>query len=71
MQEGKDATVVTYAKGNYIWNYINGLSHGGRLNYTHGYYARAIEGMVYAQKVEKILVIGYGTGACFKASAEL
>lgn len=67
VQEGKDATVVTYEKNGMVWNYINGLPHGGRLNYTHGYYARAIEGLVYSGKAERILVIGYGTGAIVEA----
>lgn len=67
VQEGKDATVVTYVKDGMVWNYINGLPHGGRLNYTHGYYARAIEGLAYAGSAEKILVIGYGTGAIVEA----
>lgn len=67
VQEGKDATVVTYVKDGRVWNYINGLPHGGRLNYTHGYYARAIEGLAYAGSAEKILVIGYGTGAIVEA----
>lgn len=67
VQEGRDATVVTFERENQIWNYINGLPHGGRLNYTHGYYARAIEGLSYSQHADKVLIIGYGTGAIVEA----
>lgn len=67
VQEGRDATVVSFTKDNQVWNYINGLPHGGWLNYTHGYYARAIEGLAYARNAKSVLVIGYGTGALVEA----
>lgn len=67
VSEGRDAVVVTYSKGNKLWNYINGLAHGGRLDYITGYYARAIECLSQCQKAENVLVIGFGTGGIVEA----
>ncbi len=67
VNEGRDAVVVTYSKGNKLWNYINGLAHGGRLDYISGYYARAIECLSHCQKAENVLVIGFGTGGIVEA----
>jgi len=67
VHEGRDAVVVTYLKDNRLWNYINGLAHGGRLDYISGYYARAIECLSYCDKVDNVLVIGFGTGGIVEA----
>lgn len=59
-QEGRDALIVTYQNNDTILNYINGLGHGNRPNLVYTF--KALEAMSYAGSVEKVLIIGYGTG---------
>jgi predicted membrane-bound spermidine synthase len=68
IEEGIEGVVVTVAVGPRVMNYINGLTHGGRRGYITDFYMSAIETMSQADKVDKILVIGYGTGATVEAA---
>ncbi len=61
IEEGRDGVVVTQQKRDTIYNYINGLGHGGRPGY--GFYYEAIEGLSLARQVENVLIIGFGTGS--------
>ena len=61
IEEGRDGVVVTQQKQDTIYNYINGLGHGGRPGY--GFYYEAIEGLSFARQVENVLIIGFGTGS--------
>ncbi len=61
IEEGRDGVVVTQQKQDTIYNYINGMGHGGRPGY--GFYYEAIEGLSFAQQVENVLIIGFGTGS--------
>jgi len=65
LEEGINGVVVTYLYGDYLDNYINGLHHGGRPGY-HFYY-KAIEAASFANKVDNILIIGFGTGSILEA----
>lgn len=68
IEEGIESVVVSVAVGHDVRNYINGLTHGGRLDYITDFYSGAIEAMSQAEKVEQVLVIGYGTGATVEAA---
>jgi spermidine synthase len=61
IEEGIDGVVVTYQRGIAVQNYINGSSHGHRPAYHHHY--DTIEAMSRASRLERVLVIGYGTGS--------
>jgi spermidine synthase len=61
IEEGRDGVVVTQQKQDTVYNYINGLGHGGRPGY--GFYYEAIEGMALARQVEDVLIVGFGTGS--------
>jgi spermidine synthase len=61
IEEGIDGVVVTYQRGIAVQNYINGSSHGHRPGYHH--YYDTIEAMSRASRLERVLVIGYGTGS--------
>lgn len=68
-EEGQEGTVMVYQKGEEIWNYINGLPHGNRP--APGYYNRVVEAVSYSQKLENVLVIGYGAGSITEAVLRL
>lgn len=57
--EGVDGVVTTYQYGQGISSYIGGMIHGGR---SASYYLEALEAVVWSQKVDQVLVIGFGTG---------
>ena len=61
IEEGRDGVVVTYQRQDSIYNYINGLGHGGRP--VPGFYYEGIEGLSFARQVESVLIIGFGTGS--------
>jgi predicted membrane-bound spermidine synthase len=61
IEEGRDGVVVTQQKQDTIYNWINGLGHGGRPGY--GFYYEAIEGLSFARQVESVLIVGFGTGS--------
>lgn len=61
LEEGADATVVTYQYQDEVWNYINGQSHGGRPGYR--YYYDTIEAASFAPRIRNVLIIGYGCGS--------
>jgi predicted membrane-bound spermidine synthase len=60
-EEGRDGTIMTYQYQEEVWNYINGLTHGGRP--SPGTYYHVIDAMSYVPKIENVLIIGYGTGS--------
>lgn len=60
VEEGIDGVVVTFQRDAIVHNYINGSGHGGRPGYSFAY--ETIEAMSRPPKLEKVLVIGYGTG---------
>jgi predicted membrane-bound spermidine synthase len=60
IEEGVDGVVATFQKDQRILNFINGLSHGSRPNLRYTY--ETIETIAHAESLEKVLVIGYGTG---------
>ena len=60
IEEGIDGVIVTHQQNKYLRNFINGSSHGGRPIYLFNY--ETIEAMAKTPKLEKVLVIGYGTG---------
>jgi predicted membrane-bound spermidine synthase len=60
-EEGIDGVVMTYQKGEAVTNYINGLGHGSRPGYA--FYSEAIEAISFARKIERVLIIGFGTGS--------
>ena len=61
IEEGIDGVVVTYQRGIAVQLYINGSSHGHRP--ANHQYLRTIEAMSRASRLERVLVIGYGTGS--------
>jgi len=65
IEEGIDAVILTYYHPQNIRNYINGLHHGGRPGYE--YYTKVIEAVSFAPKIDKALIIGYGTGSFTEA----
>jgi predicted membrane-bound spermidine synthase len=60
-EEGREGVIATFKKGQNVANYINGLEHGGRISPV--FYYQALEAMSYAESVDHVLVIGYGTGS--------
>ncbi len=65
-EEGLEGVVVTFEQGEKVLNnYINGLLHGGRPGYH--FYHKTIEAASFANKIENILIIGFGTGSVAEA----
>ena len=60
LEEDIDGVVVTYKKSDTLKNYINGIAHGWRPIYSYHY--EAGEAIMYSEKVEDVLIIGYGNG---------
>jgi spermidine synthase len=60
-EEGMDGTVVTFHRNGRVRNFINGVAHGGRPIYS--FYYETIEAMSRSSDLERVLVIGYGTGS--------
>jgi predicted membrane-bound spermidine synthase len=60
-EEGIEGIVYTIQDGERISSYINGLSHGGRLDPK--FYAEAVEALSFARDAQNILIIGFGTGS--------
>jgi len=60
LEEDIDGIVVTYKKSDTLANYINGIAHGWRPIYSYHY--EAGEAIMYSEKVENVLIIGYGNG---------
>ena len=65
IEEGIDSVILTYQHKDNIRNYINGLHHGGRPGYE--YYSKVIEAVSFTPKIDKVLIIGYGTGSFTEA----
>lgn len=65
LEEGIEGVVVTYASGDRIHNYINGVGHGVRPGYS--YYVESIMAVAHVPRVKNALVIGYGTGSIVEA----
>lgn len=61
LEEGIDGIIMTYQHDDKIVNYINGLGHGGRPGTV--FYYEALLAASYAQSIDNVLVIGYGTGS--------
>ena len=68
-QEGRDGVIMTYKRNDEIFNFINGLSHGGRPDYQNFHWV--LEAVSYAPKAENILIIGYGTGSVTEAALKI
>ena len=69
IEEGIEGVVVTVTpEGGGVYNYINGLMHGGRLGHVADFYGGAVEAQSQAARVDHVLVIGYGTGATVEAA---
>ncbi len=68
-EEGREGVVMTYEKGDEVRNYINGLAHGARPGYE--FYREAVEAARYAGKVDRVLIIGFGTGSILEAMTKL
>ena len=60
-EEGVEGVVMTWQRGEVLHNTINGLGHGGRPG--HKFYAEAIEAFRHANRVDSVLIIGFGTGS--------
>jgi spermidine synthase len=60
IEEGREGVVVTFARGEKVVNFINGLAHGGRPNVD--FMQEAVETLVYTGNPKRVLLIGYGTG---------
>jgi len=65
LEEGADGVVVTGVSGEEVSNYINGLGHGRRPQPLFTY--EAVEAMSFAQSVDNVLIIGFGTGTISEA----
>lgn len=59
--ETADGVSVMYVAGEKMYNYINGLHHGGRFYPIYTY--MAAEAVKYAPALQDVLVIGYGNGS--------
>jgi predicted membrane-bound spermidine synthase len=68
VEEGLDGVVVTYQNGPSVTNYINGSSHGGRPLPAFTY--EALQAMTRARRLDRVLVVGYGTGTIVEALLE-
>jgi predicted membrane-bound spermidine synthase len=60
-EEGIDGVVMTHEKGESVANYINGLGHGFRPGTP--YFSEAVEAISFAPRIERVLIIGFGTGS--------
>jgi spermidine synthase len=65
-EEGLDAVVLTYEKGDRLRNYINGQGHGYRPGPV--FIAEAVAGLSHTPSPEEVLVIGFGAGSIAEAS---
>lgn len=68
IEEGVDSVVVTYKKGPWLSNFINGTAHGGRP--LRDFTVEALEALAVAPRSEEVLVIGFGTGTITEAILE-
>ncbi len=64
-EEGRDGVIMTFKKDERLFNFINGLSHGGRPDYQNFHWV--LEASSHAPKAENVLIIGYGTGSVAEA----
>jgi predicted membrane-bound spermidine synthase len=60
LEEGVEGVVATFERGPVVINYINGLIHGGRPDLSFA--METLEALSVADSVERVLVIGFGTG---------
>jgi spermidine synthase len=65
-EEGHDAVVLTYVKGEWVRNFINGQGHGYRPGPI--FYAEALEALSLAPSPARVLVVGFGAGSITEAS---
>jgi len=68
-EEGVDGVIMTYQSGEILYNFISGLPHGGRPG--HGFIRKTVEAVSFAPKVDKALIIGFGTGSFAEAVLRL
>ncbi len=61
LEEGRDGVVVAYGSGERVTLYINGMSHGGRP--VTNFYLQALEAAGFSERLDKVLVVGFGTGS--------
>jgi predicted membrane-bound spermidine synthase len=72
IEEGINGVVVTQTglpDVNTVYNFINGVPHGGRPG--HQFFAQVLETVAYTPYLENVLVIGYGTGSTVEAILKL
>ena len=60
-EEGLEGISLIGVHGEFITNYINGVSHGGRPGYH--FYHKTIEALSYTPHPRQVLIIGVGTGS--------
>jgi len=61
LEEGVEGVVGTFKRGEIVYNYIHGTSHGGRPG--DPFIFQAMEALSFSKEVKNVLIIGYGTGA--------
>lgn len=69
IEEGMDSVVVTFRKGGFYKNFINGLGHGVRPGYAYYYQVAEVSGL--ADNTKDVLIIGYGAGSITEAALKL
>jgi spermidine synthase len=64
--EGLDSVVVTYVRGDWVRNFINGQGHGYRPGPV--FYAEALEALSLVSSPARVLIIGFGSGSIVEAA---
>jgi spermidine synthase len=69
VEEGLDTVVATFERDEFVRNYIGGLQHGGRPGFM--FRAMAMEAVRWAPRVDRVLLIGFGTGTTMEVVQQL
>ncbi|MFA5087847.1 MAG: fused MFS/spermidine synthase [Candidatus Omnitrophota bacterium] len=69
-EEGINGVVLTTQRKDYVFNFINGVAHGGRPGYR--FYADTIQAAAAVpHQIRDVLIIGYGTGSTMEIVLKL